>query len=381
MSPPRDEIRFWHFADLHLGLHDGCAVGWPCRRCISERILAILAQETERTRRQPHLVLFAGDILNLRAATSETIKQVAEPLQAFIGAAEERGAVVVGVTGDRKHDPAAWRLRKVLEWDWLLRRGQTKQVHGVWVTGLPGSAAESRKRKPRGVPSVLLTHCDAAPAGADAFSYCALGHHHQYKREGNAARPGHLVSLWDGPGKAWPTYFIQGTLSGTGEIDVQAVPLEEPPYNAPATRQFFAEHVYQQRRSGVLVLVHAPSTLRADWVKEPECTGEPRLAAFQYGTVGAMSGIVREVAGICPNDVFVTPSPARSVRKERIVCFGHQLLSDPDLFAYFSSDIPKAKDGAQTSDRAGVTAWQDPGQMVTLENLWRWQREGTCLGQ
>jgi hypothetical protein len=380
MSRVRGETRFWHFADLHLGAHDGCAGGKPCRRCISERILAELRKELERTKWPPHLVLFAGDILNLRAATTETIKQAAEPLQAFIRAAERHGAVVVGVTGDRKHDPPAWRLRRTLDWDWLLRRGQTVEKHGVWVTGLPGSVPDDRKRRANGVRSVLLTHCDEAPAGAEAFSYCALGHHHQYKHEGNAARPGHLVSLWDGPGKAWPTYFIQGTLSGTGETDVRAVPLEEPPYGAPATRQFFTEHVYKHQRSGVLVLVHAPLVLRADWAKGPERTGEPRLAAFHYRKLDRIGEIVRQVAETCPNDVFVTPSPPKCVRKERIVCYGRQLLDDQALLRSFLADIPKKDDGTQTSDRAGMAAWKDPKQMLTLENLRRWQRDGAWHG-
>jgi hypothetical protein len=323
-------------------------------------------------RRPPHIVLLAGDIFNLGAAKSDVIRQAAAPLQALIDAAQSQGAGVVAVTGDKEHDPLAWRIRRALDWGWLLRRGQTERVHGVWVTGLPGSAPGDTRKGLKGQPSILLTHRDEAPPGADAFSYCALGHHHQYRREGNAARPGSPVSLWDGPGKAWPTYFIKGTLWPSGAVSVRPVLLERPPYSAPATRQFFTEHLYQDQRSGVLVLVHAPPAVRADWTKKPIRDGEPRLAAFHYHSLRQMRDIVKGVAEGCPDDVFVTPSPPASIRKHRIVCYGRQLLHEPGLLSSFLTDIHKKDDGTQTSDRAGVAASRDPRKMVTLENLQQW---------
>jgi 3',5'-cyclic AMP phosphodiesterase CpdA len=64
------EIRFWHFADLHLGEHEGCGEG-PCHACIAERLFAALARELRTTPRPPHIILLAGDLFNLpKEATS-----------------------------------------------------------------------------------------------------------------------------------------------------------------------------------------------------------------------------------------------------------------------------------------------------------------------
>jgi|GEM_PF-2863433 len=373
MGVPQEGIRFWHFADLHLGEHKGCSEGRPCRQCITEKVLARLTKELLRTPRPPHLLLFAGDTFSLDAPSIAAIKKAAKPLQALLKAARTREARPVGVTGDPQHDPPAWQMRRALRWGWLLGDGKTRRLNGVWVTGAPGSESGGTERRPRRQPAILLTHCESPPAGAGDFTYCALGHHHQYLRKGNAGRPGSPVSRWDGPGKAWPTYFIKGTLRPSGRVSIRAVSLETATYGAPSTRQFFTEHVYRGERSGVLVLVHAPAAVQADWIREPAQPGDPRLAAFRYRSLRQMRDTVARVAGSCRDDVFVTPSPGNSARRKRIVCYGRQLLDDPRLLKAFLADVPKKDAGTQTSDRAGNNAWPHPEKMVTLDNLRRWE--------
>lgn len=382
MAASKSETRFWHFADLHLGEHEGCSEG-PCHACIAERVLAALARELRATPEPPHLILFAGDIFNLPGeATSgkrtwdeqriaEFIEQAAKPLKPLLAAARKRRVAVVGVSGDAKHDPPATEIRKALRWVSLLTKGSAPELHyGVWVTGRPGSVARNRKLEPEDSPSILLTHCGTRPAGAKGFSYYALGHLHEFGHDGAiAAHPGHLVSRWDGPGKAWPTYFIRGTLNDKGQVRIWPVPLEQRPYVAPATRQFYTEHEYAAKTEGLLVLVHAPAPaffarrgleVTLDWPKKGKWG--PRRAIFHYDSPEMMQAIVRRVAMGCPNDVFVTPSP-------RVICYGRQ-LGDSVRLAEFAAKIHKRTAGTQTSDRAG-RAWGDPNQRATLKNLAR----------
>ena len=296
-------------------------------------------------------------------------------LRPILAAARKRRVAVVVVNGDAKHDPPATDMSKVLRWVSLLTKGSAPDLHcGAWVTGLPGPVARHRKREPEGSPSILLTHCGTRPAGAKGFSYYALGHLHEFRQypfdDGAiAAHPGHLVSRWDGPGKAWPTYFIKGTLSVEGQVHVWPVPLEKRPYAAPATRQFYTEHEYAGKPQGLLVLVHAPPSsfftrrglgATLDW---PKRKWGPRRAIFRYQSQEEMREIVRKVAAGCPKDVFVTPSPRRAV------LYGRQ-LRDPALLQGFLEGIHKQKPGTQTSDRAGQ-AWADPAQRVTFQNLAR----------
>jgi hypothetical protein len=233
--------------------------------------------------------------------------------------------------------------------------------------------ARNRKLEPEDSPSILLTHCGTRPAGARGFSYYALGHLHGFEKcsfddGATAAHPGHLVSRWDGPGKAWPTYFIEGTLSVEGRTRIWPVPLEKRPYAAPATRQFYTEHDYAAKTEGLLVLVHAPAPaffarcgLKAtfDW---PKGMWGPRRAIFHYRSHEEMREIVRKVAAGCPKDVFVTPSP-------RVVRYGSQ-LRDPVLLGEFLDRVYKQKPATQTSDRAGWE-WSHPYYLVTFRNLER----------
>jgi hypothetical protein len=379
--------RFWHLADLHLGeahvprcdtLKGGEDEG-ACAFCIRATLVDRLAHELRRAR--PDLVLFAGDIFENTAGY--------DVLAPFEEAARVAGTVLVGVRG--QHDPGGPSLKR--RFPWLLPTGGINDETGIFIRAVAGVRGESGwpdacgkyEPDPGGRPSVLLAHANVArfPGGerkTPRYRYYALGDRHRLHLEPAAegawiGNPGHLHSYWDGSGKAWPVFFIRGTIGADGSVAAQPCALEAAPFLAPPTRQLYTPFEHRDHRRGSLVLVHAPDDrvlVRARVVPSHRDEVVPvryqrlghrgygapaRRAVFQYQTSAQREEIVRSILRAMPRDVFVSPSPGRGRSVDRIVNYG-SILAREDQLPRFLEQTFMISAKTQTSDyEAGSARW------------------------
>lgn len=382
-----EKVRFWHVADLHL--YGECADHGEsaCANCIKTALLDRMLA-TIRGGSGPNLLLLAGDLLE----KDEPWIAGARRLQNFVEAVQASGVVVAGVTGE--HDPALEDWRHAVKAKWLLGTGEVNDEAGIVVRGVSGSPKQAKTkawvhrvcREPLSEASILLAHSSDVNLPKTAvdeagFSYCALGHRHTYrvtKTAGGAvvAYPGHVCSYWDGSGKAWPTFFIDGTIERTGVVMVEAVNWQAPPYSAPATRQLYIPRQYRNRPSGVLVFVNppAPKVLTQAGVLPDRGSlknlldfGDSGLGlqrvTFTYRSAEELRTVVGRILGATPRDVFVAPSHLDG-SANRTVDFGARLLEDLDWFikrSYLKNKNTDTSDGEAAGDRIReplVGRWQ-----------------------
>ena len=362
--------RFWHLSDLHLqtsgesGEECHCK-GHACATAIKRDLLQRIGRELQLTHKPPALLLLTGDLFD---GTADEANRAVSYLEPVLAAARARGTEVHGILGDKGHDGDVRNAARRLGWKWLMSSGEQRtHSSGVKIVGVSQDderavgAAVSKLRTPDG-PSILLAHTGEV-AASNPFNYRALGHIHtasivRVDERHLSGRPGHLYSYWDGPGKAWPVFMIAGTIdASTGAVDAWRVPLETPPFSAPATRQIYGDVGGFERRSGALYLVHAPtepslyeaSGLQAQYVEFLPRTGAV-TATFRFSSKGERDDIFRRILEACPNDVFVTPSPGKRA-EDRIADWGCVLMSDSALFHRFVKESFKRLEGTQTSDR------------------------------
>lgn len=375
---------FWHLSDLHLEAQCDrrCTTSRPaCHACIKAALIERLAARLERER--PHLLLLAGDLFE-----DESWKEKDNSLEPLLRAAKRRSTVVVGIRG--QHDPGTRALQR--RYPWILGEGGTNADAGVLVRALPGAekgrtAAERTRRTlralsgsahdPRGRPSVLLAHINAAAFLRQAerqvprFRYYALGDMHLSRivRLADGAvmgTPGHLYSYFDGSGKVWPTYMLKGSFSSSGDVEVSRVALQDGSLGAPQMRQVYIPRRYHGRDDGQVVLVNAPEddvlkrvTLRPESVQHLEASGtDPqaitlRRATFSFGSAQELRALVRGLLEVMPRDVFVGLARGKGRAEDRWRHYGACILrGDLEDFVQ-ASLVPTSK--TQTSDTEGWT--------------------------
>jgi len=362
-------VRFWHLSDLHLYPCNGPDGDCDCEEetcavSIKRDLLKAIAHDLRHTPTPPQLLLLTGDIFE---RTENKTLDAARFLQPLFDAASARGTEVFGILGDDGHDGDVRKNAAKLGWGWLMKAREVR-VHGSGVKVVAvdaGSEAEVKKAvgalpEPGG-PSILLAH--ASEVAADTpHNYRALGHIHtaciaRFDESHVSGRPGHLYSYWDGPGKAWPVFMIAGIIDAKdGRVEAWRVPLEGPPYFAPATRQIYGDVGGYEQRSGALYLVHAPTErwffegcgLEAQYVEFLPKSGAVK-ATYRFTSKGARDDVIRKILEACPSDIFVTPATDKGYT-DRIKRRGGVIAASEKLFGEFVEKTFKRIEGTQTSD-------------------------------
>jgi hypothetical protein len=134
---------------------------------------------------------------------------------------------------------------------------------------------------------------------------------------GKAAYAGHLFSYWDGDGKAWPTYVVEGNIEGAGRIDVELSALSDI-VGAPETRRMFIDFEHAKASCGEIIFENAQeqgfflrlgleAVIRED-IDSVSRRSRRRIAHLPYSSRAQMRDIARAILQNCPDDVFVVPS-------------------------------------------------------------------------
>jgi hypothetical protein len=308
----------------------------------------------------------AGDLTERReyrtGGSLASLKTAVAPLERLVNAARDHGVTVAGVTGEHDGADSTAELRSMLGWSWLLKSGEVNREAGVAVHAIEGrplregvEEALHALRLDETERNLLLAHGELRTLrrnGRHGFSYYALGHDHhatiQPFRRGSralAAYPGHLFSYWDGDGKAWRVFFIEGTISPDGHVEVRAIPLAE--LGAPETRRLFIDSVHAGKGSGILTFENAPELhyFEERGFKarvEDDVRGSVlvrRVAEIEYATRAELMRIVQTVLREHANDVFAWPANGNG-RRDR-ADYGHRLASERQFHVYLPKVFKK----------------------------------------
>jgi DNA repair exonuclease SbcCD nuclease subunit len=208
-------------------------------------------------------------------------------------------------------------------------------------------------------PSIFLTHpCDLPISKMKqlGFNYYAVGHIHYHRTERierniYIGRPGHLYSLWDGNGKAWPVGAIIGEFLG-GELELSWHSFA----NAQTVRLFI--DTFTGTDLNVLVIENCTyeSGQKVARLVEGEWVDQKFRGIFKgYLNLDIespyLATLIKEILKIFPNEIFVTPSDSYKMKKKygysRGVFRAKTLLSDPELFDEYFERIFKASKKTQ----------------------------------
>ena len=321
--------RFIHIADLHHARHTGNAI--TAERTSFAIQAEKLAQIAEVIRHENiKAVLIAGDI------------EVSDPedFVPYLKTWTALGASVYLVYGDHDLNRIAyddcWRqiehVHSFLRPGYVFDEALGAAIYGLSCetnqTGLKEDVARTPMRDDP-YPNIFLGHGDRQrfPASVVArlgFSYYSLGHHHRYEvtRRGGAdlVYPGHVFSVWDGCGKAWPTGYVIGEVTSSG------ITHEFRPFTGPETRRLSFNPFI---RDGSCLLLtrdnlEGPSE---QWIEEDETV---------------LRELVRSTLTAYPNDYFVTPSQSTGFPTRRLSMTGRTLLEDDERFEEFFARSFKA---------------------------------------
>lgn len=202
-------------------------------------------------------------------------------------------------------------------------------------------------------PALFLTHpCELPPKKIKQLGcrYFAVGHIHAHAVERMApdiqiGRPGHLYSLWDGNGKAWPVGYIVGEFLG----DRLEVSWQEFPFagtvrlfiNPFRTEGAHAQLVIENCDFGQGEMVSA--LIAGDW-HDQRYRGVFKTYVDPHAP--GLTVLIKEILAVFVDDIFVTPSdPGKMTKKygyTRGVFTAQSLLSDAALFDEFMERIFKA---------------------------------------
>lgn len=353
IATPDGKTRFLHLSDLHLmPCPHGGACGpndAACHACIKRMLLERLRERISTPQCRPDLILIAGDLTERRDCASH-LRSATEPLERLVRAARDQNIVVCGITGDHDGADATAALRKELKWDWLLHSGEVNRDSGVAVHGVEGrpnragAGTDFRALRPEpGEPSIVLVHDELRTLRtpeSPRFDYFAMGHLHRGRikplargSRGVAAYPGHLFSYWDGDGKSWPSYVIEGTISARGDVSAELLSLSQA-FDAPETRRMYIAHADAGRPEGTVVFENAPPEdffrrLNIDAEVADQLDGGAvyrRLARLKYASHIRRDEVLRRVLENLPDDVFVTPSTGGGWR-DRLADYGRSIVA------------------------------------------------------
>ena len=166
-------------------------------------------------------------------------------------------------------------------------------------------------------PAIFLTHpCNLTKTKMQelGFTYYAVGHIHMPKiekveRNMLIGRPGHLYSLWDGDGKAWPVGAI------IGEFSNKELKLSWHPFPVAQTvRLFIDTHNSMDNKASIIIencryeksrLIS--SFIEGKWIDQNyrgmfKGIIEQRMDNLELGV------IIKKILSVFIEDIFVTPS-------------------------------------------------------------------------
>lgn len=314
--------RFIHIADLHHARHDSAAItaqqsSFAVQTEKLTQLEAVIRQEDIKA------VLIAGDI------------EVSDPKDfvPYLETWTALGASVYLVYGD--HDvhrlayESCWRIIEhvhgFLRPGYIFDEALGAGIYGLSCetnqAGLKEAVAQTPTRHDP-YPNIFLSHGDRQrfPASAVSqlgFDYYALGHHHRYEtlRRGGAdiVYPGHIFSVWDGCGKAWPTGYVVGTVTSSG------ITHEFRPFKGPETRRL-SFNPFIRDGSRILLTRDNLDGPAEQWVEADETD---------------LRELVRSTLADYPDDYFVTPSRATGFATRRLSMTGRSLLADSRWFDEF----------------------------------------------
>jgi len=207
-------------------------------------------------------------------------------------------------------------------------------------------------------PAIFLTHpCSITKDKVREIGcqYYAVGHIHKYFKEKiddniYLGRPGHLYSIWDGDGKAWP---VGGIIGNFIEDRVQ---LNWLPFPVPQTIRIYIDRLKLKDNKSMLVIENC-SPDKAKRVKKI-IMGEWEDQNYRGVFTGYIDGekddiyhIIERLSRIFINDIFVTPSDSGKMKKKygynRIAVSAETLLKDKMLFHEYVERIYKASEKTQ----------------------------------
>lgn len=208
-------------------------------------------------------------------------------------------------------------------------------------------------------PAIFLTHpCDLPISKMKqlGFNYYAVGHIHYHRTERverniYIGRPGHLYSLWDGNGKAWPVGAIIGEFLD-GDLELSWHPFTQ----AQTLRLFIDTFTGTDQNALVIENCTYEKGQKISRLVEGEWVDQKFRGIFK-GHINSdletpyLVTLIKEILEIFPNEIFVTPSDSYKMKKKygysRGVFRAKTLLSDPDLFEEYFERIFKASKKTQ----------------------------------
>lgn len=203
-------------------------------------------------------------------------------------------------------------------------------------------------------PTVFLTHpCDLSKKKMIELgcNYYAVGHVHYHNIEQISnniwiGRPGHMYSIWDGNGKAWPV----GAL--LGNFDDNSIYIKWLPFPVPQTIRLYIDKFKQNEKGEMLFCVeNCPeekckrlmSICNGDW-KFEQSRGV--FKGFYSPALLPTEQLVRSVLKLFEEDIFITPSDSNNMRKKygynRVSFTSKTLLKNEDIFNEFVERTFKA---------------------------------------
>lgn len=321
--------RFIHIADLHHARHAGNAI--TAERTSFAVQADKLAQLADVIREESiTAILIAGDI------------EVSDPEDfiPYLKTWTALGASVYVVYGDHDLNRLAYDdcWRQIEHVHSFLRPGYTfNEALGAGIYGLScetnqAGLKEQIARTPvrdDPYPNIFLSHGgrDRFPTSVVTrlgFTYYALGHHHRYEsiRRGgaNLVYPGHVFSVWDGCGKAWPTGYV------LGEVTPSGITHEFRTFKGPETRRI-SLNPFLRDGSRLWLTRDNIDGLSEQWIEDDET---------------ALRELVRSTLSDYPDDYFVTPSRSTGYPTRRLSMTGKTLLEDDNRFEEFFARSFKA---------------------------------------
>jgi len=209
-------------------------------------------------------------------------------------------------------------------------------------------------------PAIFLTHpCNLTKSKMQelGFTYYAVGHIHKpviekVDRNMFVGRPGHLYSLWDGDGKAWPVGAI------IGEFRNKDLKLSWFPFPVAQTVRLFIDPHNSVNNKPLIIIENCSyeksrsisSLIEGKWIDQ-NYRGIFKGILDQEMDYLELGVIIEKILHVFQDDIFVTPSDSQKMKKKygysRGVFTAKTLLSDPVIFEEFLERIIKASSKTQ----------------------------------
>lgn len=209
------------------------------------------------------------------------------------------------------------------------------------------------------IPTVFLTHpCNIAKEKMVKLGcqYYAVGHiHHkeisQISENIYLGRPGHIYSIWDGNGRAFPVGAI------LGKFEDGVLYSEWLPFPVPQTTRLYIDKFQRNEKNEILFNVeNCPESkiksleaiFKGEWQND-QCRGI--FKGFYSPDILPTENLVNNILKVFIDEIFVTPSDSYSMKKKygfnRLCYSAKTLLANNDIFNEFVERSFKASSKTQ----------------------------------